>query len=232
MTGHDQLQAAIGHRFSDPSWIETALTHSSYGHEHNCSDNERLEFLGDAVLQMCTTLLLMERFGAAREGELSRLRSRLVNTEALAEIGAELALGDALRLGRGEEDTGGRTRTRNLANATEAVLGAVYQDGGFEACRALVEMWMAPRVAKLGTADGGKHKWKDARSRLQERTQQNGGATPVYHVTGKTGPSHAPTYEVEVRVDKTVLGQGTGRSKRDAARDAAERALLAFGEAE
>ena len=219
------LESALGYRFESQTLLLQALTHSSYGHEHQQPDNERLEFLGDAVLQMCATLLLVAAFPKAREGELSRLRSRLVNTDVLAEIGAAMALGECLRLGRGEADTGGRKRTRNLANGTEALLGAVYEDAGFAACQALVGRWMTPRISHLRGGGGGKHKWKDPRSRLQEFTQSQGGHTPSYDVIARSGPPHAPQFTVAALVDGDELGRGCGGSKRTAARAAAEDAL-------
>lgn len=219
------LQASLGYRFKDLAWLVEALTHPSFGHEHGARDNERLEFLGDAVLQMCATLLLMDGFPEADEGELSRLRAKLVNTRALAGIGDEIALGLHLRVGRGEEANGGREHARNLANATEAVLGAVYRDGGFRAAQDLVDRWMRPRLAALGRPESSRHRWKDPRSRLQELTQASGSGTPTYETVAADGPSHDPRFEVAVRLAGEELGRGAGGSKKSAARAAAEAAL-------
>ena len=214
----------IGHEFSNPKLLETALTHSSWVHENAGTDNERLEFLGDAVLNMCTTLLIFERFPDAPEGQLTRLRSKLVNTTNLAAIGRELELGQRIKLGRGEETTGGRDKDRILENTVEAVLGAVYLDSDVAHCRQVVANWMEPRLAILGTA--GEDAWKDSRSLLQERTQAAWQKTPSYVVTGQAGPPHAPTFDVEVRAGTRLLGTGQGGSKREASKRAAADALL------
>lgn len=217
------VQAALGHAFSDLELLQTALTHSSWVHENGGEDYERLEFLGDAVLQLCCTRLLVERFATAREGELSRMRSRLVSTHALARLGRRLGIGEALRLGVGEEATGGRDRPRLLAGAVEALLGAVFTDGGYPVASRTVSEWLAAPLDALAAEGAGA--WKDPRSRLQERTQRTDGAVPTYEVTEREGPAHDPTFVVEVRVGDRVLGQGEGSSKREAARRAAEDAL-------
>jgi ribonuclease-3 len=217
------LQARVGHAFADPAHLLQALTHRSWAHENGGGDNERLEFLGDAVLQLCSTRALMARFPDAREGELSRLRSRIVSTQALAEVGRALELGPSLRLGIGEDQTGGRTRDRVLACATEAVLGALYEEAGLEACEAAVQRWLGDRIDRL-QAQPGKG-WKDPRSRLQELTQQGGRATPTYKVQKTEGPAHDLIFRVDVCLGETVLGHGEGRSKRIACKHAAEDAL-------
>ncbi|MEN0064498.1 MAG: ribonuclease III [Myxococcota bacterium] len=221
----EAVRKALGHPFDDASLLLTAVTHSSWVHENGGEDYERLEFLGDAVLQLCCTRLLYERFEHAREGELSRLRARLVSTHALAELGRRLGLGDALRLGVGESATGGRDRPRVLAGAVEAVLGAVFTDGGYAAANRVVSAWLKGPIAELVAE--GPSAWKDPRSRLQERTQRVSGAVPTYAVTEREGPAHDPRFVVEVRLGERVLGQGEGSSKRQAARHAAEAALRA-----
>lgn len=219
----DALLEAIGHSFSDPQLLTIALTHSSHAHENGGDDYERLEFLGDAVFQLCTTELLVERFPEAREGQLSRLRSRMVNTQALATLGRRLGLGPALRLGVGEEATGGRDRARILAGATEALLGAVFTDGGYTAALAMARRWLDDDLAHLESAR--MRGWKDPRSLLQERAQRAFGETPAYGVASRGGPAHQPTFTVEVRIGQRLLGRGEGRSKREAARNAAQEAL-------
>lgn len=223
----DPLVARCGHAFADPALLATALTHRSWAHENDGENNERLEFLGDAVLQTCSTVLLMEAFPEASEGELSRLRSRIVSTRALASVARELRIGPHLRLGVGEEATGGRTRDRVLACAAEALLGAVFLDGGFEACPPVVEAWLGDRIDALRSQ--GDNAWKDPRSRLQELTQSLGRGTPSYRVIEMEGPAHALTFEVEVGVGDDVLGRGRGTSKRQAYRQAALEALGALG---
>lgn len=217
------LQERVGHRFADPDRLQVALTHRSWAHENGGSDNERLEFLGDAVLQLCSTQALMARFPDAREGELSRLRSRIVSTKALAVVGRALKLGPALRLGVGEDQTGGRRRDRVLACATEAMLGAIYEEAGLPACQEAVLRWLGPRIDAL-EAQPGKG-WKDPRSRLQELTQAGGGDTPSYRVQRAEGPAHDLVFAVDVCLGDDVLGHGEGRSKRAACRAAAEDAL-------
>ena len=229
----DRVQETLGHRFSDPTLLQQALTHRSFAHENDTHDSERLEFLGDAILQACTTHLLHERFADAQEGTLSRFRARLVNTETLADIARSLHLGPALRLGRGEAATGGDDRTSNLADATESVLGALYVDAGFGRCLEVVSGWMEEHVVNLHAAaeeHGAGDAVKDARSRLQELTQSVWREAPQYAVVDQTGPSHAPTFEVEVRVRGQLMGQASGNSKREAAHKAAAMALDALSE--
>jgi len=222
------LEVRLGHTFSDAELLETALTHTSWSHENGGTHNERLEFLGDAALEMCTTLLLMEHFTSAREGELSRLRARLVNTEVLAEIGTQLDVGAHLRLGRGEEAHGGRTRTSILENAVEALLGAVYLDAGFSTCKRVVSEWMLPRIAALDQPEERLNAWKDARSLLQEYTQAHHSVAPTYVVEHTDGPAHQPIFTAQVLLESRVVGSGQGLTKREASRAAAKAALLAF----
>lgn len=221
--GFEELRTAVGHQFADESLLETAITHSSFVHENGGHDYERLEFLGDAVLQLGSSALLYERLPQAREGQMSRLRSRLVSTRALADLALQIGVGPALRLGIGEEATGGRDRPKVLAGATEAILGAVFLDAGPDAALALVRRLLA---APLRTLEGlEEESVKDPRSLLQERTQRDLGETPVYGVADRIGPPHRPTFVVEVKVGDEVLGRGEGRSKREASRRAAEVAL-------
>jgi len=212
-----------GHRFANEDLLAEALTHRSWAHENGGPDNERLEFLGDAVLQTGSTVLLMDQFPEAREGQLSRLRSRVVSTRALASVARELQLGPLLRLGVGEEATGGRKRARVLACAVEAVLGAVFVDAGYEATVAVIERLLGPRIEAL--AAKGEAGWKDPRSLLQETSQKLGRGTPSYEVTETEGPAHALVFSVAVSIGDEVFGSGEGPSKRAACRLAAEQAL-------
>ncbi len=220
------LSRSIGHEFKDRTLLERAVTHSSFSHENRVADYERLEFLGDAVLQLATTVLLGERFPEADEGQLSPLRARLVNTSALAALAGRLGIGPWLRLGIGEAASGGRARPRVLAGAVEAVLGAVFQDAGYPAAEAIVRRWMADPLEGLAREE--KHGWKDPRSLLQELVQSTLGETPIYDVTVQDGPPHQPRFGVVVRVGDRVLATGEGPSKRDASRHAAEVALIAL----
>ncbi|MCB9667866.1 MAG: ribonuclease III [Alphaproteobacteria bacterium] len=221
----------MGYVFLDPELLVRALTHSSYANERRTEDNERLEFVGDAVLQLAASAMLAKRFPKAREGELSRLRSRLVNTGALAEIARSLEIGPLLRLGVGEHDTGGRDRESVLADATEALLGAIFTEVGFAEAGAIAQDWIRDRLKILDDRRVDLQ-WKDPKSRLQEVLQQDGGSTPVYETLGRTGPDHEPVYTVEVVVHEAdgrrALASAQGRSKKEAEKAAARAALEAL----
>lgn len=217
--------------------LEQALTHPSYSNEqrgHDVVDNQRLEFLGDAVLGLCASELLMEAFGDVDEGELTLMRAALVNTEALASSAHELGLADALALGRGADAAGERHRTNVLADAIEAIIGSVYLDAGLDAARDVSRRMLSERIAKL-VEDGGIQ--RDAKSRLQELLQARGLPPPSYVVTSVDGPAHARVFEVHVEATlgtdegaPTVRGEGTGGSKKSAEQAAALAALLRLAE--
>ncbi len=224
----DALQHRLGYVFLDLELLEQALTHASYANERRVPDNERLEFLGDAVLESVASALLVRRFPQAREGELSRLRSRLVNTGALATIARELELGPFLRLGAGEVESGGRDRPRILAGAVEAILGAVFLEGGYDDAAAVADPWLKRRIKALDDQRVDLE-WKDPKSRLQERVQKERRLTPAYEIVHKRGPEHAPTYTVEVVVHtadgREVMGRAEGPSRKRAEKAAALVAL-------
>jgi len=213
------LQQELGYSFADPTLLSRALTHVSHERENGAGHNEVLEFLGDAVLDLAVSDLLMRRFPARSEGDLSKMRAALVNTSALAEKAAQLELGALLRLGKGEERSGGRTKPSILAGAFEAVLGAVYQDGGFEAARRLVERYFTGDVKerKLGQ--------QDYKTRLQEISQMLFHAPPVYRIVSESGPDHDKHFVTEIAVGGKVLGKGEGKTKKQAEQQAAKRAL-------
>ncbi|HEX6799817.1 MAG TPA: ribonuclease III [Ktedonobacterales bacterium] len=220
----DVLAATLGHPFRRPQLLLDALTHTSYAAEHparNVVSNERLEFLGDAVLGLIASDLLYARFPAAPEGELTTLRAALVRASALADLARRIDLGPYLRLGRGEEVTGGRERDLLLARAMEAVIGALYLDGGIRATRRFLEPLLK------GELEGvlAQRRVKDAKSLLQERAQAQLGITPTYRVVAEEGPSNARTFVVEALVGEHAIGRGEGRSKRQAEQAAAEAAL-------
>lgn len=219
----DTLQKVISHRFSQVKHLETALTHSSFANEHEEAqqDNERLEFLGDAVLELGVSEMLYERSPEAPEGELTRMRARLVSEPALAALARELGLDELLRLGRGEEMQGGRTRDALLADAFEAVLGAVFLDGGYEAARAAVRGIYASRLP----APGETRRIKDAKSRLQELTQKNFRERPVYTLLASNGPDHAKVFEVELTLPDGTRLHASGATVKKAEQDAAAKAL-------
>ena len=201
-----------------------ALTHKSWANEHRGSgaeDNERLEFLGDAVVDLLVSDWLMARFPAAREGELSKLRASVVDEPGLAAIGRALRLGELLRLGRGEELTGGREKASLLADATEAVVAAVFLDGGLAAAHRLIDPFLEEihSRAAAGTLD------RDFKTQLQELAQARFRASPRYRIVGSTGPDHAKVFEVEVEVPGGPSGRGSGRSKKEAEQGAARAAV-------
>jgi ribonuclease-3 len=222
--GLDALQRNIGYAFARPALLLDALTHRSFVHEYAAPDvvsNERLEFLGDAALALVSADLLFRAAPEATEGDLSAVRAALVRASTLATLARQLALGEYLRLGRGEEATGGRRRDLLLASAFEAVLGAVFLDGGLPAAQAFLE----PRLALLARDLLAFGRVKDDKSLLQERAQAQLGITPTYHVVEATGPAHQPSFTVEVRLGERALARGSGRSKRQAERVAAQEAL-------
>jgi ribonuclease-3 len=211
--------------FKDPSLLRRALTHRSFANEHPAEaleDNERLEFLGDAVLDFVVAAFLYHRFPEMREGRLTSLRAALVRTETLAALAADYGIDRELRLGRGEEESGGRARAPNLCGAFEAVIGALYLDQGFEGVRAWVEPLLAPAIERVLRAELD----KDARSLLQEWSQAHLGKTPVYRIVSAEGPDHAKAFTMQVTMGGEVYGEGSGRSKQLAAQAAAEAALL------
>ncbi|HXZ47511.1 MAG TPA: ribonuclease III [Usitatibacter sp.] len=217
--GLAELERGIGHRFASPEYAGQALTHRSFGTPHN----ERLEFLGDSLLNCAVATLLYERFPALTEGELSRLRAALVNQSSLSEIAQKLALGERMRLGEGELKSGGFRRPSILADALEALLGAVYLDAGFEAARKSVEHLFAERLERAAASPVD----KDPKTGLQEHLQGRRLQLPRYAVTRTEGEAHDQTFTVECRVDDLGLAAtGTGPSRR-AAEQAAAAGVLA-----
>ena len=210
--------------FRDPSLLERALTHRSYLNEHPelaIDDNERLEFLGDAVLDFVTGAWLYNRFPEMPEGRLTSLRAALVKTETLAKFAAQIGLNDYLRLGKGEADAGGRGRTSMLADAFEAILGALYLDQGLDAVRDFLGQLLPEETERVLVGAGD----RDAKSILQEWSQAERGITPRYRSVDERGPDHAKTFNVEVRIGEEVVGRGDGPSKQAAAQAAARDAL-------
>lgn len=220
----ETLQLRIGYHFVRTDILMEALTHRSFSNESPGSlvrDNQRLEFFGDAVVGYIVSHLLLERFPDSREGQLSRLRASLVHEERLASLARSIGLGQFVRLGRGEERAGGRERSSLLADAYEALLGAVCLDGGEGEARLLVEKHFVPLVDSLLKNNVS----EDFKSLLQEQSQGRGISPPTYQVKELTGPSHAPRFVVEVVVDGTIAGSGEGKSKKEAEQAAARSAL-------
>jgi ribonuclease-3 len=219
----DQLQETLGYRFRDTSLLQRALTHPSYVNEHpeeSIGDNQRLEFLGDAVIDFVAADWVYRSYNDFDEGRMTRLRAVLVRTETLAHFAREVGIGEALRLGHGEEEAGGGERDANLCDAFEAVVGAVYLDAGMRAARATVEPFFGP-VAETTLAQAAD---QDAKSRLQEWSQAELKVTPRYRIVSARGPDHAKTFVAEVLLDDRAVGQGTGPSKQAAEQAAAQAA--------
>lgn len=217
------LEGDLGHEFSNPALLRLALTHRSVSSEDpSRNDNERLEFLGDAVLQLVITGFLYERYPQLAEGQLAKVRAAVVARPTLAEVARELHLGSHIELAPGEERTGGRDKDSILADATEALIGAVYLDAGLDSAKSMVlELW-ADRVAERAKSPGV----KDYKTRLQEVLAKDG-RRPEYEVEG-TGPDHDRHFSAAVSVDGNTLGTGEGRSKKAAEQAAAARALDTF----
>lgn len=212
------LQQRLGHRFTDTGLLVHALTHSSHSKTHN----ERLEFLGDSLLGASISLLLFHSHADADEGALSRLRTRLVRGETLAEIARELALGDCLRLGPGERKSGGRLRASILADALEALLAAVYLDSGINAVQAVVERLFQARIDQLPDAES----LKDPKTRLQELLQARGLELPQYELLDQSGPDHDRRFTISCRLSaQNQSWQAEAASRRKAEQKAATAAL-------
>jgi len=235
--GLHALEAKLEYTFAEPGLLALALTHSSRVHEQSdagaqTEDNERLEFLGDAVVGMVVAEGVYRRYAELSEGGLTRLRGALVSRRHLAEVARGLDLGEHLLLGRGEERSGGRAKAALLANAMEAVIGAIYLDGGLEAARRLIEAHVvAPGVESLRarvTADGGMGDFKSA---LQELLQAERQGQPEYRTVRESGPDHEKEFFVEVRSAGAVLAEGRGSTRKRAEQDAARRALEHLREA-
>jgi ribonuclease-3 len=220
----DALQATLGVNFKDESLLQQALVHRSYLNENpalHLVSNERLEFLGDAVLGFVVANELYSRFPDFSEGELTKLRAALVRGETLTRIALSLQLGDYLYLGHGEEESGGRSRSRNLSCTLEAVIGAVFLDGGLDAAESFIlEMLHGELEGVVEDKFAA-----DYKSRLQQLIQSERKITPVYRTIEEVGPDHAKTFTVEVLAGDIILGRGSGRSKRAAEVDAARHAL-------
>jgi ribonuclease-3 len=219
-----QLQDVIGYRFQSPELLREALTHSSYAQEisSSCRDNEQLEFLGDAVLNFLVSVLLADAFPEWQEGKLTRARSRLVAAAHLSTVAARLELGKHLRLGRGEEKTGGRNKPALLVNALEAVVAALYRDGGLEAARRFIERFVMPGDLVTNADELFSIDYKSA---LQEYLQAGRQPAAEYRVVEETGPEHQKTFTVEVVAGENLVARGRGGSKKAAEQEAAKTVL-------
>ena len=218
-----RLQKKLGHEFSNQSLLALALTHRSFGSRNN----ERLEFLGDSIVNFVIAEALYERFPDAKEGQLSRLRARMVRGATLAELGREFELGDSLRLGSGELKSGGFRRESILADAVEAIIGAIYLDAGMAVCHQRIRSWFTTRLDKLSTTD---EQNKDPKTRLQEYLQARQQSLPKYQVTDIQGEAHDQHFSVICQLgclDEPSKGEGS--SRRGAEQQAARNALKLLG---
>lgn len=218
----DKLQAVLSHQFKQVKYLKRALTHSSYANEKNLSgDNERLEFLGDAVLELAVSQYLYRKFKELPEGVLTKMRAAMVSEPALADLAKELELDQMVLLGRGEELQGGRNRDSLLADAMEAVFGAIYLDAGYETAEECIQKLMKKRVPEVVVEE----RPRDAKSRLQELTQKLWKDRPVYSLAGSDGPEHSKTFEVRLDLPDGSSLTARGTSVKKAEQKAAAKAL-------
>lgn len=221
----DVLQTRLGHRFSDINLLERALTHRSYLNEnpdYPLGNNERLEFLGDSVLEFVASDLLYRRFPQMGEGYMTRLRAGLVRTETLADFARELRLGPMIHMARGEADSGGQERQTILCDTFEAIIGALYLDGGFTAVFRVVLPLFETTLQDILINDSD----KDPKSLFQEWSQATFGITPIYHTLATLGEEHEKVFVVEVHMGEEIAGWGNARNKQIAEQAAARQALL------
>lgn len=224
------LEARLSYRFRQQALLQEALRHSSFVNEHpdatpDLKDNERLEFLGDAVLNLVVSVLLMERHATWKEGELSRMRAQLVNEAQLAALARQVGIGAHLQLGKGELQSNGREKNSILADAFEAVIAAVFLDGGFDEASAFIHRFFRPLLKSSQASPLG----QDFKSQLQEKAQEILRVTPVYAVIDETGPDHDKTFLAKVTIG-TIQATGSGKSKKSAEQAAARQALEQLGE--
>jgi len=216
------LQEKLNHSFNDINLLEKSLTHSSYANEkfkNSADSNERLEFLGDSLLGMTVALLIYNFKPTLTEGQMTKLRAELICERSLASIASELDLGSYMLLSRGEENGGGRSRPSMLADAFEAVLAAVYLDGGYEPVERVISAYIKPRM------DNPAHSFYDYKTVLQELIQVKPGQTLFYEKTDEYGPDHNKLFTVEVKLNGKTIGTGTGKSKKNAEQEAAKTAI-------
>ncbi|MFW6143594.1 MAG: ribonuclease III [Patescibacteria group bacterium] len=220
----EKLEKQLNINFKDKDLLKTAFVHRSYLNEQkdtSLSSNERLEFLGDAVLELLTSQKLFHKYPQKPEGDLTNIRAAIVCTESLAETAESINLGEYLFLSKGEEETGGRERPYILANTFEALLGAIYLDQGLDTCEQFLEENLFPKLENIVK----NQLYKDAKSTLQEIAQEKTGITPTYKVLNSWGPDHDKNFEMGVFLDKKQIGKGVGNSKQTGEQAAARNAL-------
>lgn len=223
---HD-LQKRLAYNFRDSNLLSTALTHRSYVNENqhlSLSDNERLEFLGDSILGACVSDLIIKKYAASSEGELTKTRAALVGEKNLAQLARNLRIGDCLLIGRGEENAGSRDKDSFLANALEAVVAAVYLDAGFDSVNDVINKLIEPLLEGNNLPSD----YFDYKTALQELCQKRYKTTPIYIVVDSTGPEHARIFEVRVVIINKLTEYGSGKSKKEAEKQAAQKAWEAL----
>jgi len=220
------LEEKLHYRFRESELLRTALTHSSYANEHSCSSNERLEFVGDSVLGMVTAAYLYRTFPELPEGRMTRLRAELVCEQSLYEVAEKLGIGESLRLGRGEELTGGRKRHSILADCVEAVIAAIYLDAGLDAARAFIDAFILSKLSAVDTAPV-----RDYKTELQELVQKTPGRSVSYVLLGESGPDHQKRFVSAACVQGEQIGSGEGATKKEAEQMAARAALARLEQA-
>ncbi len=223
-----RFEESVGVVFKDKTLLQQAFTHRSYLNENKAvglADNERLEFLGDAVLQLAVTSHLFKLYPDRPEGELTSVRSALVNTQTLSKLATDAGMNDFLLLSRGEQKDTGRARTIILADAFEALIGAMYLDQGYAAA----EQFIAAKIFPLAADVVAEKAWLDAKSRFQEAAQEHVGTTPAYKTIKESGPDHDRIFTVGVYLGKELIASGEGASKQEAEQEAARKALAARG---
>jgi len=228
-TGLSRLEERLGYTFHNPELLVRAFCHASYVNEQvdgDLEDNERLEFLGDAVLDLVISHLLMRYFEDAREGDLSKFRAMLVDEAGLYEVAQRLGLGEYLLLGKGEEQTLGREKPSILADTTEALIGAIYLDGGFNREKEMIEELFSPLLERVATRE----LVHDFKSLLQEYTQRTCKTLPRYRLIRETGPAHDRSFQVSLSLMGKPVAEGEGRSKKEAEQNAARKAFFLLKE--
>jgi len=228
MPDFDSFSQSIGFTFNDRELLCRAFTHRSYLNEHpewTGPHNERLEFLGDAVLELVVTNHLFHAYPKRPEGELTSIRAALVNTISISEAAQALSMGDYLLLSRGEAKDMGRARQYILANTFEAVIGSIYLDQGYDAAKLFIEKFLLPTLPEIVS----KSLWRDAKSFFQEKAQERSGITPSYQVLGEDGPDHDKTFTVALYIGREKVAEGKGHSKQDAETSAARAGLEVKG---
>jgi len=227
----ERLQERLGYTFGDRAILLQALTHTSYGHEFlqekpiALRDNERLEFLGDAILDVIVSDILLETFPNGNEGQLSKMRAAMVNEKTLAQVAKSIGLQDVIRLGKGELQTGGNLKPSILSSTLEALIASIYLDGGFNAVYPVIRHLIAPLFAE----ERDLMAFYDHKTQLQEIIQARWRVTPTYHLLQTHGPDHAKIFEVEVKMQGKRLAVASGSSKKEAEQNAARSAIQSIG---